>query len=216
MLGSKTAGVVSEPTAGSIARLYERSGLDSVIEIARCIAYDFVQCPRLYRSIPDQRAGADRDHAGMAQRGAALGSYCTYFGEVFAAAIGLRAATIAFVERAGKRRGTPIFREAAVIFRAHLGALDCKALEIADRNTAAAGAIDLKNTPLDPARMMVGGGGWGDHCSLDAICCSTVGGDPCTLIFAGSDYCCVTASGPTCTCRYLCPFLGPALFGTES
>lgn len=283
------------------------------------------------------RTGTTLEWPSAAQRSALHG---IYFGEAVAA-IGLRAVAIALVGRAGKRRGAPIFFEAAGIFRAHLCALDGTVLEMADRNTAPvftsaveilksepiarvfgfaaapdlpsiveevqrsldlfhirrvatrqrmallqrasrygaltiagalgegwdkddhidrliqhacgwakamqtllhivdpirawkdtlsrerltgcekeglaphpAGAINLKNTPLDQARMMVGDG-WGDYCSLDAICCRTVGGDPCTLISAGSDYCCITASGATCTCRYLGPFLGPALFGTE-
>jgi mersacidin/lichenicidin family type 2 lantibiotic len=62
------------------------------------------------------------------------------------------------------------------------------------------GEINLKSTPLDSARAMIGlGGGWGEQCTwVFAVCCSTAGGDPCTQASQGSDYCCGTNVGFTC------------------
>jgi mersacidin/lichenicidin family type 2 lantibiotic len=69
-----------------------------------------------------------------------------------------------------------------------------------------AGEIDLSQTFLGSARPLAEGGGAGEQsASVVAVCCSTEGGDLCTVISSGSDYCCITASGLTCTCRYLCP-----------
>ena len=70
--------------------------------------------------------------------------------------------------------------------------------------THPSGEIDLSRTFLNSARPE-GRGAGEQSASVVAICCSTEGGDLCTVLSSGSDYCCITASGLTCTCRYLCP-----------
>lgn len=341
MTGNHTLPAPSEVAAPALATLYERFLLDPLVEVARCIAFDVIKRPRLYRALPEHLAtllegfrissGSAPEWPSAMQRAV---SFCGIFEESFtAAAIVLRSSVVNNVERVApeaSRFAVQPVRDAIASFRAYLAGLQGAVVDEMERRTATvfnsateilrsevvarvfgfegrpeghvgiadpaliaeiqrnlgllhlrpalgphrlvllqqagkhgaaaiaavldqgsdseeridtlianayawekaiqalvltsdpirawkdpayrarltpcerekmahpSGEIDLKSAPLDPVRIGLGGG-WGEQCTwVFAVCCSTVGGDPCTLASQGSDYCCPTNVGFTC------------------
>ena len=139
----------------TIAALYQRSVLDPLVEIARSVAHDSVQRPRHYRAIPDGVAAlleGFRIQTGSRPEWLSAIQRAKLFSPIFGAAfcagsIGLRTASLAFVQRGADGGADPIdpVRDAAAGLRGYLEALEGQTLAVADAETAAVfrSAVDV-------------------------------------------------------------------------
>lgn len=164
-----------------IATLYQRSVLDPMVEVARAISHDFVRRPRRYRAVPENlaailedfhfRSGSNPEWPSAPQR---ADLFAPLFGDAFrTTSADLRCAAVAFTERLVEMSPHPLedrVRDAAVVFRGYLKAIEGRVVSSADsetgsvlrsaievlRNTEVAGLFGLPpapggNWPLDGA-----------------------------------------------------------------
>jgi mersacidin/lichenicidin family type 2 lantibiotic len=136
------------PAIPGIAALYERFLLDPLIEVARCVSFDALKRPRLYRNITAPvaalldgfrvRTGTAPEWLSAIQRSI---SYCGIFdGGVTIAALAMRTAAVTYVERVDPQSGhlalQPV-RDATMNFRELLTGLQGAAVDQTARQISA-------------------------------------------------------------------------------
>jgi hypothetical protein len=141
-------GAAATPAPHPIATMYERGVLDSIVEVARAVSYDFVRRPRHYRWVSEHVAailsgfrastGFAPDWPDALQRATIYSGLLDQTSQFGTASAALRGAVVAFSEQVsdrGQEMHRQAFQDSVIALRAYLNTLEGRVVSVGDGQT---------------------------------------------------------------------------------